>query len=509
MKHTDSGWISAGLTGFYTVCLLLVALWRNDGNFVYALDDPYIHLDIARQLALTGVYGLNPGEYAAPSSSILWPFLLVPMAVTPAFLYAPFLIGMAAAMASAMTIAHMLPRRVGLVPKIAFTLLAVLALNLPGLALVGMEHGVHILLSLLAALACCRLVHGHKPPQWLWLIIILHPLIRYEGVLVSAACLLLVFWKGYRREALITGALMCLPVIGFALFLHMHGLGYFPGSTIVKKLRLDAADGNFAEFWVRSLVVGLRSPSGIFLILAGLMMPILCVLRWRHWRSALYAALLSITLVLLGHLVLGRLSTWETPRYDQYAIAFIVPVALYLLHGQLHGRLRKGITAGFLLLLALPGMWSSLWGIQPAITSIYQQQYQMQRFARQYWHQSVAVNDIGLVGLGTDEYVLDLVGLANTEVRLARTHGQAGWAEAMVKQHNIKLIMIYKSWIKPEDRRDWIQLGELFRTSRTSLGDDSVIILTTDKAHVNDMKALLRDWAQDLPDGARYEETRN
>ena len=33
---------------------------------IYSLDDPYIHLALARQI-LHGHYGINPGEFAAPS----------------------------------------------------------------------------------------------------------------------------------------------------------------------------------------------------------------------------------------------------------------------------------------------------------------------------------------------------------------------------------------------------------------------------------------------------------
>src|SRR3954447_15747321 len=61
--------------------LLLSIAHRTGGHFVYALDDPYIHLALAENLA-HGHYGLNATEFASPSSSILWPFLLVPLTGT-------------------------------------------------------------------------------------------------------------------------------------------------------------------------------------------------------------------------------------------------------------------------------------------------------------------------------------------------------------------------------------------------------------------------------------------
>src|SRR5262245_18537055 len=49
----------------------------NEGHLVYNLDDPYIHLALAENIA-RGQYGVNLEEVSAPSSSILWPLLLVP-----------------------------------------------------------------------------------------------------------------------------------------------------------------------------------------------------------------------------------------------------------------------------------------------------------------------------------------------------------------------------------------------------------------------------------------------
>ena len=43
---------------------------------VYALDDTYIQMAIAKNLSLDMTWGINAGEFASASSSILWPLLL-------------------------------------------------------------------------------------------------------------------------------------------------------------------------------------------------------------------------------------------------------------------------------------------------------------------------------------------------------------------------------------------------------------------------------------------------
>ena len=57
-------------------CIVLaISIDLADGHLIYTLDDPYIHLAVARNILLGG-YGVNATEFSSPSSSILWPWLL-------------------------------------------------------------------------------------------------------------------------------------------------------------------------------------------------------------------------------------------------------------------------------------------------------------------------------------------------------------------------------------------------------------------------------------------------
>ncbi|MEL6611591.1 MAG: hypothetical protein AAFQ53_05825, partial [Bacteroidota bacterium] len=60
-----------GLTAWAYATVLTVT----DGDFVYPLDDPYIHLAVAENLT-QGHYGLNLAEPSSPASSVVWPGLL-------------------------------------------------------------------------------------------------------------------------------------------------------------------------------------------------------------------------------------------------------------------------------------------------------------------------------------------------------------------------------------------------------------------------------------------------
>ena len=80
-------------------------LHRTDGVFMYPLDDPFIHMQIARDLAFHGVWGINPGEFASASSSLLYTLLLASLfKIFSASVLIPFLVNIVAALALLMAV---------------------------------------------------------------------------------------------------------------------------------------------------------------------------------------------------------------------------------------------------------------------------------------------------------------------------------------------------------------------------------------------------------------------
>ena len=68
--------IITSIWALISLIVILSSLYLTDGRLVYTLDDAYIALKLAN-VVLGGGYGVNASEYSSPSSSILYPLMLV------------------------------------------------------------------------------------------------------------------------------------------------------------------------------------------------------------------------------------------------------------------------------------------------------------------------------------------------------------------------------------------------------------------------------------------------
>src|SRR5258708_33594129 len=56
--------------------LLRASLELTGGRLVYTLDDPYIHMAMARSFAEHGVWGITPHGFTSSTSSPIWTFVI-------------------------------------------------------------------------------------------------------------------------------------------------------------------------------------------------------------------------------------------------------------------------------------------------------------------------------------------------------------------------------------------------------------------------------------------------
>ncbi|GAA3769803.1 hypothetical protein [Terriglobus aquaticus] len=520
--------------------LLALILVRTHGHFSYCLDDPYIHLALAERLR-HGLYGLNTGEPASPSSSILWPLLFVPFASTAIMPWLPLILNLACGTATAWllgVLANEIPSRhrdtAGAPWRTnLLAVLFVLAFNLFGLAFTGLEHSLQVLLCIACAVGVVRAMRGDRVPEWVLVAAILLPSVRYEGLLITVAlAIALVGARAWRRAVAIVLASAIIPA-AFSVFLHHLGLPWFPLSVLVKS-SYKLADTSSPLHRVAHLLLQIpkyglfdseRLPQIVITVA-------LAALVWKHRRTrSLLFGLTAATFVSAVQVVLGP-SGWFF-RYEIYALAFTVPILLaatalpgtaHRTESDLGTRSRPSLevtspalqarapqsanvrTHALLAVAVLAAIYlRPLVNVPRAALGIYEQQFQLGRLFGEMYHTPVAVNDLGWVSYRRtpDQYTLDLYGLGSYEAfRTKEKDRNAAWLDAITREHHVGLVAIYPEWFTHGIPANWAAVAKLCAPDvDTNLGPVSkrFMVYQTSEADPVSVSTAIEQWRATVP----------
>ncbi len=516
----------ASALGMYLL-LQGIAWMRAGGVFEYPLDDVYIHLAMAEEIARGG-YGVNAGEYASADSSLLYPLLLAPFAGTSLHRYLPIFWNVIGLLGTAFMWGRILWRAgygegalrpLGLI--LAFT--GPLVLNVAGVAFTGMEHSLHAFLVLVALYGLQTFLESGRVPLWLVASLILGVMLRYEGLGVSFAIALVIALKGRWRAGLALFAASLLPLIAFGFFLHALGLEPVPNSVMSKLADLSEAHMPLADRMVRAVLRNMARVQGMsFLILVlAFAISLLWPRMWRAWNGRYWPFALALVIVGAGHLMFGKFGYMN--RYEHYVLLFGYGAALCAIRPMLADLIAPDPArsmwhkAGKLIMPAFV-VWTGasigqyyipvvLQDVTLAPSQIHRQQGQMARFQREYVKGPVAVNDLGWVSYRNDDYVLDLWGLASLEALKIRLREDVpeGWAGPLVKARGVKLVMIYDKWLGEAVGPEWIYLGTLGLGEKTHyLGGNEVDFYAPDAASAAPLQEALEAFVPTMPKGAHF-----
>ena len=129
----------------------------------------------------------------------------------------------------------------------------------------------------------------------------------------------------------------------------------------------------------------------------------------------------------------------------------------------------------------------------------------MGRFAKEFWPEPVAVNDLGWVAFGNDNYVLDLWGLGSELARKTRIDG--GWTpeklDQLTSRKDISYVMIYDEWIEKKPS-NWCRIAEL-KTSQVTAASDTVAFYLVKPSLEQQMRTALESFSKTLLAGATLE----
>ena len=452
----------------YVAMVVAVVWWmadRNDGHFVYALDDPYIHLAVADNLAFHGTWGVDPGVYESASSSPAWTVLTsLGLIVLPVpDLWVPLVLNVGAGLWILWQLARIDPfGRLAPPVRWAGLLLLGLPIGLVHGTFIGMEHLLHAALVLAVVSRTPALFDGDAPARRrravLWLIV-LATLVRFEtgflavglaGALVVTAERPTPVVARVRRAAPVVGASAVAVALVAAVNL-AFGQYPLPNSVTIKT--------GFAEPGVWGVVRSMASAETLSTLKDLAKAPEITVLtgaivvllvrgrrsRWTWWQAAGLAVLATTALtVLFGDLGwFGRYNVWLVAA----AYGVLLPVAADPPRRPAIARPRA-VVVGVLVAVLLASASQLYRGasLPVAGSEIYRQQRQMARFlADNYDGEAVAVSDLGYVAWLHDGQELDLWGLASVDVVRAvreQRFDRAFMAD-LVARRGVRAIVIY------------------------------------------------------------------
>lgn len=507
----------AALVLYWMSVAILVwqSLQLNQGYLAYPLDDPYIHMAMAKNVALHGVWGVTRYEFSSTSSSPLWTTLLAVTYRLFGVSAAPPLWLNLAAGSFGIWVAHGFLSRSQVGPRWAAAVLVALVFGsaLPTLTVTGMEHTLHGLLTLAFAAVAVRVIsedNGGRPGLTLAVLAAALASTRYEGAFTIAVVVLLLAFTGKRALAGLIAACGVAPILLYGAWSMSHGWFFLPNSVLLKGNVPDAS-----VFGMAKVLVGWNAANALQMnphLLALLAAALVGVLGLRS--TAATNRRLAMTGIFVGasllHLEFAK-TGWFF-RYEAYLLMLgIVVVGSTLSPWIQEMRAQRGVSRDFMwlaaavLLLAIvasPIVVRAIRAIQsaPSYTKItYDQQVQMGVFLRRYYSgRTIAVNDIGAVNYFADIKVVDLVGLASMDVARLRRSGHRGpWIESLVTERHGDVAIVYDSWLIENGGvpASWHKAGEW----SGAVPNSTVAFYAVRPDQVAELKGNLRAFMPDLP----------
>jgi hypothetical protein len=488
------------------------------GHLIYTFDDPYISLALSQHIA-HGHYGINANEVSSPSSSILFPLLLAGFARFPWQEWVPAILNSLAACATAALIGVEICR-LGIlrnsdhVVRIAVLTVALcIACNVVGLVYIGLEHSFHVLTCVVVVSGLARVSEGERVPLWLVIAIVLLPLWRFEGLAFAGLAILSLTLLKRWRAALIVALGIGVTLGAYATAMITLGLPVLPSSVLLKSdvareaysgtlrfstlmgimFRRAVAGAQLPEAWPVIILIGLLAAHPLLRAFRDplLLGPYRMTLR----REALFAAVLVGALV--THVLLGSWGWFG--RYESYAVATGALGAIIIWHPALAALASRGssaLIAAAVAILFCVGNEYVIDTLRTPVASlgIFEQQYQMHRFAVDFYKRSVGVNDLGWVSYRNPNYVLDLAGLESESTRMALMNKQANsdWMEPLVVAQHVGVVMIYDSWFVGQIPARWRRIAVLKSAHLVTASSDVVSFYATSGDSISDALEALR-----------------
>src|SRR5258708_7067351 len=283
-----------------TACVILLgsvavlfraSLELTGGHLVYTLDDPYIHMAMARSFAEHGVWGITAHGFTSSTSSPIWTFIIAAaFRILGVHDWIPLALNVILGLALMVT-AHLILKHYeisGISSLISLTAIIVFA-TVPALVFTGMEHVLQLIIVLLFSHQIVLLLTSSSAQARINRFVLIScaamlPLIRYEGLFVIAAAVLLCLSRRQWKDSLVILASALIGVGLYGAWSVAHGWYWLPNSLIVKS-HVDPANAMTGMFHTASLI-GQRLVTAIHLTQLMVLSAAILLYRWRKKETS-------------------------------------------------------------------------------------------------------------------------------------------------------------------------------------------------------------------------------
>lgn len=467
------------ITGFY----YLYSYSQLSGNqFIYPIDDAYIHLAIARKFGESGFWSINFNSFDSGSSSILYTLILSSLIkIFGNHLYYPMIVNMIAGYFTVYWI-YKFFRDFYFEKAVKLGLLIFLPVSLLYMMVIlGMEQTIHILLSVMAIYFIKKNTDsGFQKFDFIKLLIVLLLLsmIRFESMFfVFCLGIILLLEKRY-KEAFLVYLVGFLPIVIFGWISIQHGCFFFPNSVIIKG---SYPEGNILiSFWslFRNGILLNISFYKLFLF------PIICAMMilLDSYKDNGFKSLIKnnrLLFLVFGTILLQSLFAVIKYRYENYLmmmlVLILIPLAIkYFDRFRRKKSFTNSIYIGSFAMFCLVGFYRVVAShpvLKLSSKNVEEQQVEMGRFLNQFYRgQKAVANDIGAIAYFGNVQLLDIVGLGSTDVakfyvsnkQLKETDFNKKYHQFLsdyISKNHYKVAVIYPNWYPDDVPKNWIPVA--------------------------------------------------
>ena len=437
------------------------------GALVYAVDDAYIHMAVAKNLARHGIWGATPFHFSSSSSSPLWIVLLAASYVVAGVRdYLPLLLNTLFTALTLVVADHYLRRvSVPAIARVAALLGIVVSSSMTAMVLLGMEHVVHLLLTIWFAAAAAEAI-ARAPGDRLAarrdaiLLCVVGGLLgssRYEGFfLVAIVCVTFAARRRFVAAALIAVA-SWVPATLFGAISIWNGAFFLPNSLMLKAVAESASGiGSLLKPLGANDFAFLRGHLNLMIFSAvGVAAAISQAMKDRSvWRpGVLLPVWLVFAILLHGHYTFSP--TYWAYRYDAYLLGLAMFVAAVasarLLEASPYGRLILAST--LVLITASLGDYREALFPREEIAGAkitHDGDVAIAKFVATYYPaETIAINNLGALAYYTDADIVDVVGLGDLEpLLIQRRTGRYTRDDVRewVSTHHARIAILQVDW---------------------------------------------------------------